>query len=148
MTSLIHKDLSAVSGDLVEGSNDYLIIRRLKQYNTTINLDSHPWENRSGSFKSCINPWSAGVLDLTSCVFYTASFPLSQTPLCSVTSCSHIQTYASFASSLLGRCTDRLPAMSFWHAATTWILCFSLAHSPHSFNLSPLHSQASLVGNH
>lgn len=42
MTSLIHKDLSAVSGDLVKGSNDYLIIRRLKQYNTTINLDSHP----------------------------------------------------------------------------------------------------------
>lgn len=65
MTSLIHKDLSAVSGDLVEGSNDYLIIRRLKQYNTTINLDSHPWENTVGQDHSSLAlthsllcPWS------------------------------------------------------------------------------------------
>lgn len=84
MTSLIHKDLSAVSGDLVEGSNDYLIIRRLKQYNTTINLDSHPWENRSGSFKSCINPKSA--VSLISHPLFSTRLPSHHPKLISVQS--------------------------------------------------------------
>lgn len=49
---------------------------------------------------------------------------------------------------LPGRYTDRLPAMFDWHATAAWILSSSLTHRLHSFSLSQIHSQASLVSYH